>query len=721
MSDDYKPFIPANQIIPEFTFVPLMLGVILGIIFGASSLYLALKVGATVSASIPCAVLAITLFRGFSKLFGVRKATILENNIVQTTGSAGESVAFGVAVTMPALLILGFNMDVQRTLIVAVLGGALGVLMMIPMRWSLIVKEHGKLAYPEGTACAEILIAGEKGGTSAKMVFGGFFIGLLYKFLNVGAKLWKEIPAKAFASFKGSSIAADISPELLGVGYIIGPRVCCYMMAGGVLANFVVIPMIYLFGSQLLAPLYPATKIIAQMEIREIWRSYVLYIGAGAVATGGIISLFRSLPSIIHGATAGLKGLKGTKLEVSQQLRTEKSLPMWFVFAGCVVLVLAMSFTPTLNINLLGAVLMVVFGFLFVTVSSRLTGEVGSSANPISGMTVATLIVVSLIFLALGWVSLPYRLTAMSIAAVVCVAASNAGTTSQDLKTGYLVGATPKYQQWGVLIGSITSALVIGYSLNILNDAATIYSKNNFPQDVIVQNVGELQEMEQAKGQYGDDKNLYHVLHLPETPKTGPLSTLLPGKYLINDGGQIQYFVDPGINGTLLKKDDGTTVTKYEAPKARLMALIIDGILSRKLPWGLVLLGAFMTVMIELMGIPSLPVAVGIYLPISSSMPIFAGGMVRYIVDLINRRRGAALNAADAESGPGTLFSSGLIAGGAIAGIVLSFMAINSKLIQSINLGHLLPHSFTESSVVATCFFSLLALVLVKVGLVKKK
>ncbi|MES2526220.1 MAG: oligopeptide transporter, OPT family [Bdellovibrionota bacterium] len=668
----FKPFVAASERIKEFSLGPILMGVVLGILFGASSLYLALKVGMTVSASIPVAVLSITLFKGLSKVFGFRKATILENNMVQTTGSAGESIAFGVAVTMPALLILGYDMDLTRIMTVSVLGGLIGVLMTIPLRQALIVKEHGKLIYPEGTACAEVLIVGEKGGSSGKIVFGGFFLGLLYKFFNVGMRLWKDVPEKAFSFFKGSAISAEVSPELLGVGYIIGLRTAAIMMAGGVLSSFVLIPMISLFGSQLTEPLFPAKMLIKDMEIHDIWRNYVLYIGAGAVAAGGIISLFQSLPTIIGGAKSGLRSVMGGKSAASgEKLRTDDDLPMSFVIVGTLVMVVALWFAPALHINLLSALMIIVFGFLFVTVSSRLTGEIGSSSNPISGMTVATLLLTCLVFLAVGWVGPEHRVGALSIAAVVCIAASNAGTTSQDLKTGYLVGATPRYQQIGLLIGAVSSAIVIGYSLKLLNDASTVYSKK-VPAFTV--NVSELKEKQKVGGPEGRaDTNDYFVYQVTEQSTPETLATLSPGKYLVNDQGQVVYLVDPGINGSLNKRDDGTSVTKYEAPKARLMSLIIDGILTQKLPWGLVLLGVFLAVVLELCGISALPFAVGVYLPIAASAPIFVGGIVRWLVE---RKKTKTEAHAESETGPGILFSSGLIAGGAIAGILLALTQV---------------------------------------------
>lgn len=672
MLKDFKPFVAASEHIKEFSLGPILMGIFLGILFGASSLYLALKVGMTVSASIPVAVLSITLFKGLSKVFGFRQATILENNMVQTTGSAGESIAFGVAVTMPALLILGYDLDLNRIMTVAVLGGLLGVLMMIPLRQALIVKEHGKLIYPEGTACAEVLIVGEKGGSSGKIVFGGFFLGLFYKFFNVGMRLWKDVPEKVFTFFKGSAISAEISPELLGVGYIIGLRTAAIMMAGGVLSSFVLIPIIVLFGENLTTPLFPAKILIKDMGIHDVWRNYVLYIGAGAVAAGGIISLFQSLPTIVHGAKSGLASVFGSKQVKEEKVRTNDDLPFSFVIIGTLLMVLGLWFAPALHINLASAILIILFGFLFVTVSSRLTGEIGSSSNPISGMTVATLLLTCLVFLAVGWVGPQYRVGALSIAAVVCIAASNGGTTSQDLKTGFLVGATPKYQQIGLLIGALTSAIVIGFSLKLLNDASTVYTKN--VPAYTVTDTSLYHGKQQVAGVEGSkDKAEYNVFQVTDQSDAEILKVLSPGKYLVNDAGVVTYLVDPGINGSVNKRDDGTSVTKYEAPKARLMSLIIDGILTQKLPWGLVLLGVALAIVLELCGISALPFAVGVYLPISASAPIFVGGVVRYLVD---RKKKGQETDAEAETGPGVLFSSGLIAGGAIAGILLALTQV---------------------------------------------
>src|SRR5258708_721681 len=493
----FEPYIPPERILPELTILPLIVGTALGMIFGASSLYLVLKVGLTVSASIPVAVISIPLFRLLSKV-GLRDATILENNIVQTAGSAGESIAFGVGVTMPAIMILGFDLEVTRVLLVACLGGLLGILMMIPLRRALIVNQHGLLKYPEGTACAEVLkagasdesramasdaekakaAAGESSTTGATTIFAGFGIGFIYQVAMAAFKGWKDTPEKVFgAPFKAGSMAAEISPALLGVGYIIGPRIASIMCAGGVLAYLVLIPAIKFFGSGMTTPLAPGTVPISEMSPSQIRGAYILYIGAGAVAAGGIISLFRSLPTIWHGLKGGLADLRGGQAAAANSPRTDQDLSMKLVIGGILALVAMIMAFPQLNLqwNIIGAILIVAFGFLFVTVSSRLTGEIGSSSNPISGMTVATLLLTCLIFLLRGWTGPTYYVTALSIGGIVCIASSNGGTTSQDLKTGFLIGSTPKYQQIAILVGAFASALVLGPILLVLNDSATVY------------------------------------------------------------------------------------------------------------------------------------------------------------------------------------------------------------------------------------------------------
>src|SRR3712207_4965104 len=492
----FRPFIPAGALLRELTPLPLLVGTLLGIVFGASSLYLVLKVGLTVSASIPVAVISITLFRLLSKV-GLRDATILENNVVQTAGSAGESIAFGLGVTMPAIMILGFDLEITRVMLVAVLGGLLGILMMIPLRRALIVNQHGYLKYPEGTACAEVLKAGasresleaahtdeasarvaDEATTGGKIIFAGFGIGFLYYGLQRVFKLWNEEPTKEFgAPFERASVAIENNPALLGVGYIIGPRISSIMFGGGVLSYLVLIPMIHYFGAGLATPLAPeTTKLIGAMGVGDIQKNYVRYIGAGAVAAGGIISLLRSLPIIWHGLKGGLADLRGSQARSEERRpRTDRDLSMKFVVGGIIVLVITIMLFRALNLNLLGALLLVALGFLFVTVSSRLTGEVGSSSNPISGMTVATLLLTCLAFLILGWTTPPYFVTALSVGAIVCIASSNGGTTSQDLKTGFLLGATPKSQQIAILIGALASALLLGPMLLQLNQGSTVY------------------------------------------------------------------------------------------------------------------------------------------------------------------------------------------------------------------------------------------------------
>src|SRR5437867_4920089 len=493
----FEPYIPATTTLRELTPLPVVMGTILGAIFGASSLYLVLKVGLTVSASIPVAVISITLFRILSK-FGLRDATILENNIVQTAGSAGESIAFGVGVIMPAILILGFDLELTRVMLVSVLGGLLGILMMMPLRRALIVAQHGILKYPEGTACAEVLKAGasdesrrtalvntretgamDEAAAGGRTIIAGFGIGFLYYGIQEIWKTWKEYPTKVFGRpFEAASISIENNPALLGVGYIIGPRIASIMVGGGVLSYLVLIPAIKYFGGGCTTPLAPETAhLIKDMTVSQIQKAYVLYIGAGAVAAGGIISLIRSLPVIWGGLKGGLADLRATKAAAAGAPRTDRDLSMKFVLGGIIVLLLAIMIAPQLNLrgNILGALLIVAFGFLFVTVSSRLTGEIGSSSNPISGMTVATLLLTCLVFLIIGWTAPPYFVTALSIGGIVCIAASNGGSTSQDLKTGFLVGSTPKFQQIAILIGALASAVVLGPTLLAMNQSGTVY------------------------------------------------------------------------------------------------------------------------------------------------------------------------------------------------------------------------------------------------------
>ena len=684
----FAPYIPAATRLREFTLRSVLVGSLLGIIFGASSLYLALKVGLTVSASIPVAVISVTLFRLWSKMGG-QDASILEHNIAQTAGSAGESLAFGAAVTMPAILILGFDLEVGRVMLVATLGGLLGILMMIPLRRPLIVQQHGELKYPEGTACAEVLKAGANAesraaadpayaketaiaGVNAKTIFGGFAIGLLYKFGNSALKLWKEAPEKVFgAPLKGGSVSCEISPEMLGVGYIIGPRIAGIMAGGGVLSYLVLIPLVKFFGDNLAEPLAPGVKTISSLSPGGIRSGYILYIGAGAVAAGGLVSLIRSLPTIWHSLRAGLADLAGARGSQSGDDRRDRDLPMKFVVGGVFALLAAITLAPSLNMNWLGAVLILVLGFFFVTVSSRLTGEVGSSSNPISGMTIATLLLTCVAFVAMGWTGKEHYVTALSIGGIVCIACSNGGTTSQDLKTGFLVGGTPRYQQIAILFGAFASALLMGWVLLAMNNAGTVYVKAETVAPGLVAPASELaaSKREHLVGPMsGADAAEYRAWH--QTDAQGNSR-----KWLVDDAGKAVWLVDPAITGTESKLPGGSTVTKYDAPKTVLVSYIIKGVLNRKLPWDLVLIGAMIALVLELSGIPSLAFAVGVYLPLSTSLGIFVGGCIRWLVDRVNRPRLLSKGLdeeqiqAEGDKSPGVLMASGYIAGGSIAGI----------------------------------------------------
>jgi putative OPT family oligopeptide transporter len=713
--ENFRPYIPDSASLRELTPLPLIVGTLLGIIFGASSLYLVLKTGLTVSASIPVAVIAITLFRLLSKV-GLRDATILEANVMQTAGSAGESIAFGLGVTMPAIMILGFDLDLTRVMLVAVMGGLLGILMMIPLRRALIKDQHGFLKYPEGTACAEVLKAGaskesreasHEGDThgdddaalqGGKIISIGFGIGFIFNTLMQVFSFWKGTPTKEFSdqTFKGGSISLANDPTLLGVGYIIGPRIAGLMMGGGILSYLVLIPMIKFFGGAMTTPVAPEiSKTIAEMDPDGVRGAYVLYIGAGAVAMAGIISLARSLPTIWHGLRAGLADLRvGDSGLNGNTPRTDRDLSMKWVVIGVIGLIAAIMLVPKLGLSVFqhpfvsffGAILIIILGFLFVTVSSRLTGEVGSSSNPISGMTVATLLITCLAFLLLGWTAAdPYFVTALSIGGIVCIAASNGGTTSQDLKTGFWVGSTPKNQQIAILVGALASALVLGSLLIFLNSSRTYYQKVDpasvegktvVSETMLFRENGEFKS-EHAEGKYaGVDTNTYRVWQNTD-PKMGQV-----GKYLVDMHGIPVYFVDPGINGVLKKDDEGNELQRYDAPKATLMSYIIKGVLGQNLPWGLVILGAMMAIVLEVSGVPSLAFAVGIYLPIATSAPIFVGGIVRYAVDIWLKRRLAGRNLteeqiiAETDKSNGVLLASGYIAGGAIAGILIAVFAV---------------------------------------------
>jgi putative OPT family oligopeptide transporter len=741
----YQPYVPAARSPAELTVRGLLLGSALGVLFAASSVYLSVKVGLTVSASIPIAVLSIAIFRA------VGRSSILENTMVQTVGSAGESLAFPIAAAIPSLLLLGYDIDWLHTFLISVLGGILGVLMMIPLRHGLIVQEHGKLAYPEGTACADVLIAGDRGGTHARTVIVGFLVGLGYKFSYLGLKLWREIVGTNLSwmavdpvrkvpirrGYLGGSVSMEISPELLGVGYIIGPRVAGITFAGGVLSYLVLIPAIKFFGEGLAAPLIsPAGTLIREMSPDAVRNEYVLYIGAGAVATGGLISLLRSMPTIANAFRRALRTFLQSRAQGRPVVpRTEQDLPITVVLGGIALLTLVIWLAPPLQINLVSALLIVLCSFFFATVSARITGEIGSSSNPISGMVVATLLLTCLIFLALGWTSASDQFVALTTAAIVGIAASNGGTIAQDLKTAFLVGGTPWRQQLALLVGVMTSAIFIGGTLILLNRGATYIIPEPHPglkvtalssevlrqqefdleinspelaaAGITVDQLGEalwLHQLELVQPSAGGRQYLLRTfststaqeisaLSIKPDPQaqiplgklgslTGPRvrsyslgyvrggGELPSGKYLVDSSGEIQYVVDPGIAGRI-SEYRGKKLTRYDAPKARLFSLIIDGVLSRKLPLDLVLLGVFIALMLELCGVSSLPFAVGVYLPISTSAPMFAGGIVRYFVDKV---RGAQVS--EAEFSPGVLLSSGYIAGAAITGVLLAIVAL---------------------------------------------
>jgi putative OPT family oligopeptide transporter len=629
----FQPYVPATQSPAEFTAKAIVLGVIFGLIFGASTVYLGLRAGLTVSASIPIAVLAISVLK---RLGG---STILENNIVQTIGSAGESVAGGVVFTIPALIFLtpygpGFFSYFQ-ILMLAFAGGILGVLMMVPLRRALIVKEHGVLPYPEGAACADVLVAGERGGALATTVFTGLGIGALWKSLSWIFQIFRTDVGHTMARtsfFPNATLNVDISPEYMGVGYVIGPRIAGVMFAGGVLSWLVLLPLLSILGNYMTVPLppVPASGLrIDQMSAGQLWSAYIRYTGAGAVLASGLITLARTIPTIVSSFRDSVKDFSGGK-GAGRQTRTERDLPATVVLFGSLALAIFLAVAPKMPTqgNFLAAVLIVIFGFFFVTVSSRITGLIGSSSNPISGMTIATLILTCTIFVALGWTGDVYAPVALCVGAVICIAAAQAGGTSQDLKTGYIVGATPIYQQIGLLIGVITSALVIGMT--------TLY--------------------------------LHRVM-------------------VIGSGA-------------------------LPAPQATLMSTIIKGLLSQNLPWGLVLVGVFISITLELCGIHSLSFAVGSYLPIATTAPIFAGGLVRWFVE---RKTGVV---EESEVGSGTLFSSGLIAGGSLAGILYAVL-FGRQIIKAADdsgtLGMIPPiHEGTLGMVAGGLLFAALGVVLAR-------
>lgn len=586
----FKPYVPADKVMPEFTIVSIVLGSLLAILFGAANAYLGLRVGMTVSASIPAAVISMGLYRIILK-----RESILENNMVQTIGSAGESVAAGAIFTIPALFMwakdgLTNYPSVIEIAVIAMCGGILGVLLMVPLRNALIVQEHGTLAYPEGRACAEVLIAGEEGGAKASTVFAGLGIAAVYKLIADGLKVFPSEVDWSISAYKGAGFGADVLPALAGVGYICGARVSSYLFAGGTLAWFVIMPLIALFGSDL--TIYPAEVSVAQLWADggtwALWSKFVRYIGAGAVAAGGIISLVKSLPLIVRTFRDAIGGY-GKGKSGSTVLRTEQDIPMQVLLLGVLAIAILMWLLPLIPVNFISALIIVVFGFFFATVSSRMVGMIGSSNNPVSGMTIATLLIATIILKATGNTGAAGMVGAITIGSVICIIAAIAGDVSQDLKTGFLVGATPKKQQIGEIIGVIVSAFAIGGIMYLLNSAWGFGSK------------------------------------------------------------------------------------ELAAPQATLMKLVVEGVMGGNLPWALVFTGVFIAIVIEILGIPVLPVAIGLYLPIHLSTPIMIGGLVRL---LLEKRKAASEHERESMIQSGILYSSGLIAGEGIIGILLAVCAV---------------------------------------------
>lgn len=603
---DFKPFISADKIVPEFTFTSLFIGILLAVVFGAANAYLGLRVGMTVSASIPAAVLSMGIIRVI-----LRRDSILENNMVQTIGSAGESVAAGAIFTLPALFLWAADgvegieaPGLFEIFLIALVGGTLGVLFMIPLRKALIVEEHGVLPYPEGTACAEVLLAGEEGGSKASVVFSGLGIAAVYKFVADGLGVFPSSVNYDIKAYKGSAVGMDVLPALVGVGYICGPRIASYMFSGSVLSWFVLMPLISLFAGD--AIIFPGTEPISSLAPSELWGTYIKYIGAGAVATGGIISLIKSLPLIVKTFSQAMKSMSNNKGKAASGLRTDQDMPMPIILIGVGVIAIAIWLLPTFPINLLGAVIVVIFGFFFATVSSRMVGLIGSSNNPVSGMAIATLLIATILLKATGLDGATGMKGAIAIGSIICIVAAIAGDTSQDLKTGFIVGATPKKQQWGELIGVLTSSLAIGGVLYLLNEAWG----------------------------YG--------------------STELP------------------------------------AAQATMMRMIVEGVMNADLPWGLIGAGAAIAIVVEILRIPVLPFAVGMYLPLSLNAGIMAGGLVRLVVE---KKSGLSEEKKKAAIDRGILYTSGMIAGEGLVGILLAVFAVVeldlTKLLGGFSLGQI--------------------------------
>lgn len=603
---EFKPYIPAEKITPELTVTSVIMGCILAVIFGAANAYLGLRVGMTVSASIPAAVISMGVIRVI-----LRRNSILESNMVQTIGSAGESLAAGAIFTMPALFLwaeegLSDKPGIVEITLIALCGGILGVLFMVPLRNALIVKEHATLLYPEGTACADVLLAGEEGGANASTVFSGMGLAAVFKFVVDGLKLLPADVSAAFKSFKGE-IGMEVYPALLGVGYIVGPKIASYMFTGSLIGWMVIIPLICLFGPD--TWMYPAAEgtTIAQLYANggasAIWSTYVKYIGAGAIATGGIISLIKSLPLIVTTFRDSMKSMKGSKNTSTE--RTAQDLPMQFILLGVIAMVFIIWIVPAIPVTLLGACIIVVFGFFFATVSSRMVGLVGSSNNPVSGMAIATLLIATFAIKSSGKTGIDGMTAAIAVGSVICIIAAIAGDTSQDLKTGYLLGATPKKQQMGEMLGVVVSGLAIGGVLYLL-DAAWGYGTAEIP-----------------------------------------------------------------------------------APQAQLMKMIVEGIMGGNLPWGLVFVGVFLAICLEILRIPVMPFAIGLYLPIYLNATIMIGGIVRGLLD---SRKGVDEKTKTAQATDGTLYCAGMIAGEGLVGILLAIFAvvgISLDMSGVVNLGNI--------------------------------
>ncbi|WP_070040839.1 OPT family oligopeptide transporter [Robinsoniella peoriensis] len=635
----FKPYIPADKSVPEFTPTAIILGVLLAVLFGGANAYLGLRVGMTVSASIPAAVISMGVIRVI-----LRKDSVLENNMVQTIGSAGESVAAGAIFTLPALFLWAKEWgtaapSLLEIAIIAFIGGTLGVLFMVPLRKALIVQEHGTLPYPEGMACAEVLLAGEQGGAKASTVFAGLGIAAAYKFITDGFKLFPSEVHYEIPAYKGAGVGMDVLPALLGVGYICGPKISSYLFAGGVLGWFVLMPLIVLFGANV--TLFPATIPIAQIYEEGgsfgIWSNYIKYIGAGAVACGGILSLIKSLPLIIKTFKDAIKGY-GKGATANSNIRTDQDLSMPVIFISILALAIAIWLIPIIPVNLFSAVLIVVFGFFFATVSSRMVGLIGSSNNPVSGMAIATLLISSMALKATGQVGQSGMTAAIAIGSVICIIAAIAGDTSQDLKTGYILGATPKKQQIGEVIGVLAAAIAIGGILYLLNEA------------------------------WG-----YGSAELP-------------------------------------------------APQATLMKMVVEGVMGGNLPWNLVFAGVFIALVVEVLGIPVLPFAVGLYLPIHLSTPMMAGGLVRLFIE---KKKGMDEKKKKNAIDGGVLYCSGLIAGEGLIGILLAVFAIipmsGGSLGDAIAKigGGIFPESVAK--IVGLIFFALLIFSLLKFSLFLKE